>query len=303
MMNIKKTVVFLAGGLGSRYKGLKQVECILENGSPILEYSLYDAIESGFTKFVFIISEAVPKTFINKISAILDTKNLEYHWVIQRISDFVNSPDLLHFRQKPWGTGHAVLCAKDAVHENFLVINADDFYGRHSFETAGKLIDLGKINTENYALVGFVVENTLSENGGVSRGLIAQDAQGKLQSVVELININKKNGKVTGFEGDVEKVIEAKALVSMNFWIFHPRVFSFLETEFQNFLERTTFEKAEFFLPELVDLKVHSKEISVEVLQSSEIWKGVTYPEDKAEVALFLKNKIQNNIYPENLWN
>lgn len=299
-MHIKKSVVFLAGGLGSRYQGLKQVDGILENGAPIIEYSLYDAIESGFDKFVFIISEAVPQEFIRRVSGILDKKKLEYHWIIQRLSDFVADPP--ENREKPWGTGHALLCAKNVIQENFLVINADDFYGPGSFERASQLIDAGTVTPQNYATIAFLLENTLSDNGSVSRGLCAVNQSGKLKSVEELTDIRSSGDEVVALSAGERLILNPEDLVSMNFWIFHPSIFQFLALDFERFLGGKPSLKSEFFLPEVIDRKIKKGEISVTVEQSHEMWKGITYPEDKRNVQQFLMKKTTENIYPENLW-
>ncbi len=302
-MSIKKSVVFLAGGLGSRYKGLKQVDGILSNGSPIIEYSLYDSIRAGFNKFVFIISEAVPQSFIDKISTILDEKDLEYHWVIQRLTDFVNDQELIDQRLKPWGTGHAVLCAKDVVKEDFLVVNADDFYGKHSFETAAELIDKGEILPNNYALIAFLVKNTLSQNGSVSRGLCTKNADGKLKSIEELTQITQDEKGIFAVVDEKRRDLQAEDLVSMNFWIFDPSFFNHLDTDFKEFLQNNPGPKSEFFLPTVVDHHIGLGDVSADVQQSHEIWKGVTYPEDKIEVQDFILEKMKQDVYPENLWN
>jgi len=300
-MKQKKSLIFLAGGLGSRYNGLKQVEGILANNSPILEYSLFDAIRAGFNKFVFIINASVPESFIQKISEIPEKRNLEFHWIVQSITDFVPETFSTENRTKPFGTGHAVLCAKNVVDENFLVINADDFYGKNSFETASKLME--NITPENYATIAFPLENTLSKNGSVSRGICEINENGNLKSIEELTKIQSENSEIFAETSNGKRMLNPDDLVSMNFWMFHPSFFRFLERDFQDFIKKNPDEKQEFFLPSVVGKYIEENEISVAVNVSDEIWKGVTYPEDKAEVQEFLKEKIKNGIYPENLWN
>jgi len=301
-MHTKKTVVFMAGGLGSRYKGLKQVDGILPNGSPLIEYSLYDAIESGFTKFVFIISRAVPENFIAKISAVLNNKRLEHHWVVQTTESFLPADHSLSPREKPWGTGHALLCAQKVVQENFLVINADDFYGRTSFQCAAAMIHKGNVGEHQYSTIAFLLENTLSENGPVSRGVCATDDNGKLMSVREFTNICKKENDIIASGGNREVVLQPDDIVSMNFWVLNPSVFRFLSEDFELFLKSQPGPKEEFFLPSVIDQKIREKAICVTVEVSEESWKGITYPEDKQELQKFLTQKIKDGVYPENLW-
>ncbi len=292
----------MAGGMGSRYKGLKQVEGILENGSPILEYSLYDAIRAGFTKFVFIISTAVPKSFIEKISSILDKKNLEHHWVVQNIADFVNAGYDFTERKKPWGTGHALLCAKHVVLENFLVVNADDFYGRQSFEQAAMLCESEFVNNSYYAMIAYKVENTLSSNGGVSRGLCSFNEHNFLSKIEELTNIQLLEEGIFSLQEFQKRKLQSGALVSMNFWIFNPSLFDFLEQDFLKFFNNNPNEKEEFFLPSVIDKYINIGAIAISVIASNELWKGITYPEDKIEMQDFLKEKIDQEVYPEYLW-
>ncbi len=302
-MSIKKTIVFLAAGLGSRYNGLKQVEGILPNNSPILEYSLFDAIWAGFDKFVFIINASVPESFIHEISEILQKRNLEFHWIIQKTTDFVPEKFSPQNRAKPFGTGHAVLCAKNVVDENFLVINADDFYGRYSFETAFKLMENQIITSKNYAMIAYPLENTLSKNGSVSRGICTLNESENLKSIEELTKIQSENSDIFAETETGKRILNPNDLVSMNFWIFHPSFFGFLENGFNDFIERNPKEKEEFFLPSVVGKCIEKNGISVAVKVSNEIWKGVTYPEDKTEVREFLMEKTEKGIYPENLWN
>lgn len=302
MMNTKKTLVFLAGGMGSRYKALKQVDGMLDNGSPIMEYSFYDALQAGFNKFVFIISEAVPREYIDKISRIAQQQKVECIWIIQRLSSFVENPKYLEHREKPWGTGHALLCAKEVVKENFLIVNADDFYGKKSFETAAELCKNGSINEENYAIVSYLLKNTLSKNGSVSRGLCAVNSSGFLTDIEELTQIKSENNQIFAETEMGKRTLSPEDLVSMNFWVFHPSIFQCLENGFKDFLSKNPGLKTEYILPEVVRNHLHHKEIAVQVVESDETWKGVTYPQDKEEVRDFLEQKIKRKIYPEHLW-
>ncbi len=291
----------MAGGLGSRYKGLKQIDGILPNNSTILEYSMYDGIRNGFNKFVFIINKHIPEAFIEKVSGILNTLKFEYHWIVQDLDKFVTIPSLLENREKPWGTGHAVLCTKDVVNEPFIVINADDFYGEDAYQKASTLIDK-EISETKYALIPFSLENTLSKNGSVSRGLCQFDASGKLDDIEEITDILAENDEIFFLKNEERHVLPAQSLVSMNFWIFHPSIFPYLESGFQKFLENSPAIKAEFFLPSLVDELVKTGKVEVQSSATNALWKGVTYPEDKIELQEFLTIQTQANHYPEFLW-
>ena len=189
MENSKKSIVILAGGLGSRYQGLKQIDGILSNDATLLEYSIFDALRAGFNKIVFIINESIPESYIERLSGILSSKNVEFQWIIQDKKDFVQNENLSEKRVKPWGTAHAVLCAKKVVKENFVVINADDYYGSEVYKIATALINKGKIDDQNYAAVLYPLKNTLSKNGSVSRGKCEVDEKNKLVSINETLNI------------------------------------------------------------------------------------------------------------------
>lgn len=291
----------MAGGLGSRYKGLKQIDGILPNNSTILEYSMYDGMQSGFNKFVFIINKHIPETFIEKVSGILDNLKYDYHWIVQDLDKFIAIPSLLENREKPWGTGHAVLCSKDVINEPFIVINADDFYGKDAYVKASQLID-EQISETNYALIPFSLKNTLSKNGSVSRGLCQFDDTGKLADIEEITDILSDSDEIYFVKAGERQTIPPDSLVSMNFWIFHPSIFPHLETGFQNFLEREPAIKAEFFLPSLVDDLVKNNQVEVQSLATDALWKGVTYPDDKIELQEFLTQQTENNQYPEFLW-
>ena len=300
MKTTKKAIVFMAGGLGSRYKGLKQIDGILENGSPILEYSLYDAIQAKFDNFVFIINKSIPQSYIEKLNKILSDRKLEHHFVIQQKSDFVDSETLFSEREKPWGTAHAVLCAKPYIDSDFVVINADDYYGKSSFEIASNLINEKKINENNAALIAYQLKNTLSENGFVARGLCTLDENKHLKKIEELTKICEENSEIFNLEDHEKRALHADDLVSMNFWIFNPEFFNVLEFGFREFLTTKPSPKTEYYLPTAVSNFM--KNAAVSVLESKEIWNGVTYPEDKFTVQQFLLEKIKNNVYPPNLW-
>ena len=303
MENSKKSIVILAGGFGSRYQGLKQIDGILPNNATLLEYSIFDAIKAGFNKIVFIINKSIPESYIERLSGILVSKNIEFHWIIQDKKDFVNDENLLKQRTKPWGTAHAVLCAEKVVTENFVVINADDYYGTEVYQIAANLINEEKIDDENYAAVLYPLKNTLSKNGSVSRGKCEVDEKNKLVSINELTNISEEENSIFYSDKENNKYgLEPNLLMSMNFWILNPSIFKFLKIEFDQFIADKPENTDEIYLPAVIDSLIQNKEIEVSVEISPEQWKGVTYPEDKVELQEFLKQKIANNIYTEDLW-
>ena len=303
MENSKKSIVILAGGLGSRYQGLKQIDGILPNNATLLEYSIFDAIKAGFNKIIFIINESIPESYIERLSGILATENIEFHWIIQDKNCFVSDENLLEQRTKPWGTAHAVLCAEKVVKENFVVINADDYYGTEVYKIAAILINEGKINAANYAAILYPLQNTLSKNGSVSRGKCEVDGGNKLVSINELTNISELENSI--FYSDKENIkheLEPDLLVSMNFWILNPSIFKFLKIEFDQFIADKPEKTTELYLPAVIDSLIQNKDVEVSVETSPEQWKGVTYLEDKVELQEFLKQKIADQIYTEDLW-
>lgn len=301
-MSTKKTLVILAGGLGSRYNGLKQVDGILENGSPILEYAIYDALEVGFTKVVCIINKMVPESYIERLKDIATKRNFELEFVYQNLEDFVPNGYDLSERQKPWGTSHALLCAKDVVKEPFIILNADDFYGRESYKMAADAIDNGEVDDEHFQLIAYKLEPTLSENGSVSRGVCEVDEEGNLTRIDERTSIEKENGEIIFTEGDIKQKLVADTPVSMNFWVFSPSIFSFVEKKFLEFVNNNPAPKAEYFIPSSAQQLLEEGKAKFKVKTSPEQWMGVTYAADKPLLQEFLRNKIKENKYPEQLW-
>ncbi|MEN4761090.1 sugar phosphate nucleotidyltransferase [Chryseobacterium sp. C39-AII1] len=302
-MNSKKTLLILAGGLGSRYKGLKQVDGILDNNSPILEYSIYDALEVGFNKIVIIINRFIPESYIERLENISKLKNFELHWVYQDMEKYV--PENIDFedRQKPWGTGHAILCAKEVINEPFIMINADDFYGKKIYSLAAQEIDWRNISEQQFEMIAYPIETTLSDNGTVARGICTIDSENFLINVDEQTSIRKENNSIIYTENGEDIKIDSDTLVSMNFLIFHHKIFTYLETYFNEFLNSKPAITEEFYIPLAVQKMIDSDKIKVLVKRSPSIWKGMTYPEDKIILKDFLENEIQNKIYPVDLWN
>jgi NDP-sugar pyrophosphorylase family protein len=298
----KPTLVILAAGVGSRYGGLKQLDTFSEQGDTILDFSIYDAIQAGFGKVVFIIRKSIEDDFKAFFNPKLKGK-IEVDYVFQEIDSI---PDKFkdNNREKPWGTGHALLMAKDAVTENFAVINADDFYGREAFEgVAEALRKTSKTSTE-FNMMGYVLKNTISDYGFVSRGECSVDENNFLTSIVERTHIEKINGELMFKDTDgTLKPISEETTVAMNFFGFTPKYFEISASMFEAFLEKNYKEpKAEFFIPLVVNSVIVDKTASMEVLKSNARWFGVTYKEDKPYVTSEIQKLKDSGVYPTNLW-
>ena len=294
-------LVILAAGMGSRYGGLKQLDVVGDNNESIIDFSLFDAIESGFKKVVFV----VRKDFLEQIKEVFLPRlegKLEVEFVCQELE---NIPDQFKNsgRIKPWGTAHALLMAKDVVNDNLCVINADDFYGKEAFLKIGNFLKITNPKSFDFSMVGYFIQNTLSENGTVSRGQCLVDVNGNLVDVSEKTDICKKEDIIVYQENDQEYEIKENTIVSMNFWGFTPLIFKEIEEQFYEFLKENSNEpKKEFYLPLVVNNLLESKKATVKVLESSASWMGVTYREDKDQVIVAVAKLKQEELYPKNLW-
>ena len=300
----KLTLLVLAAGMGSRYGGIKQIDGFGPSGETIMDYSLYDAVRAGFTKVVFIVREEILETVKEIFLPKLKDK-VEVAFVIQALDTLVPKEYQNPERQKPWGTGHAMLCAKNVIHGPFVVINADDFYGPVAFQNVAKFFNTpdGGATGGVHTLVGYTLRNVLSDFGSVSRGVGEEGANGYLTSVVERTNVSRVDGKILAKEanGDVELNPEAKT--SMNFWGFHPSIFPATERMFHNFLKSNVGNiKAEFFIPLIANELVKSGEGRIKVISGGDIWFGVTYKEDKEEVSRKIRELVAQGTYPQKLW-
>ncbi len=300
---VKPTLLVLAAGIGSRYGGLKQIDPVGPCSEIIIDYSIHDAIRAGFGKVVFVIREDIEETFRECIGSRFESK-IKTEYVFQEIDKLPAGFKVPEGRQKPWGTGHAILMAKDSVKEPFAVINADDFYGRCGYELLAK--ELSKTVTggaPEYYMVGFELKNTLSEFGFVARGICKTDSKGYLVEVVERTKIEKTDSgaKFTDENGGTMK-LTGNEIASMNMWGFTPSLFGHLEKQFVDFLERNIGNlKAEFFIPTVVGDLVKTNEARVKVLESRDQWFGVTYREDKPVVVENIRKLINSGAYPEKL--
>lgn len=300
-MQNKPTLLVLAAGMGSRYGGNKQIDGFGPNGETILEYSIYDAIRGGFGKVVFIVREEILEIAKEKFLPKIEGK-IEVDFVLQSLTSFVPEEFQNPERVKPYGTAHAVLCAKDAIAEPFAVINADDFYGKEAFEVLGKFLTNG-VQNNLHAMVGYAIQNVLSEHGTVSRGVCSMNDSNQLVGMVERTAISRENGKIIA-NGDGESIeIPEGTPVSMNFWGFHQAVFSNIEKMWEEFLPANKENiKSEFFIPLVANTLIENGEAAVEVLEGGKTWFGVTYTEDKPVVIASLKKLHEEGEYPENLW-
>ena len=298
---MKPTLLILAAGMGSRYGGIKQMDAFGPSGETIMDYSIYDAIKSGFGKIVFIIREDFSAEFIKVFEPKLKGK-IPVEYVMQEMDAFTEGFKLPEGRTKPWGTAHAVLCARDSIREPFAVINADDFYGRDGFEKAVKFLT-GEVSPETWCIIGYELSKTLSENGTVSRGVCQVDAAGNLISIAERLKIYPEGNKIIDEENDRKTELPIDTVVSMNFWGFHTNVFNYIQKVFQNFLKQNIDNlKAEFFIPIIGDAFIHDKMGQIKVIPTSSQWFGVTYREDAPAVKKSIESLVQKGEYPQNLW-
>lgn len=302
-MNSKKTLLILAGGLGSRYKGLKQIDGILSNGSPILEYSIYDALEAGFNKIVMVINRFIPENYLERLQNISENNNFELHWVYQDMDQYIPYNFDHAPREKPWGTGHAVLCAKEYIQEPFVMINADDFYGKEIYQLASQEIDHQNISDTQFELIAYPLSTTLSDNGTVARGICAVDNENFLIKVEEQTSIRKENNSIIYTENSRDVEVTPDTLVSMNYFVFHPVIFDPLEVYFNDFIKSDPQPKQEFYIPLAVQKMKEEKGIKILVKTSPSQWIGMTYSGDKSILKDYLEKEIQNQRYPKDLWN
>ncbi len=302
MITNKPTLVILAAGIGSRYGGLKQLDTFTPEGDTIIDFSIYDALDAGFGKFVFIIRKSIEQDFRAEIDPKLAGK-AEVEYVFQEIDKVPEkyfNPD----RVKPYGTGHAMLMAKDAVKENFAIINADDFYGREAFKSMAKYLESIDKDSHDFSMMAYMLKNTISEHGFVSRGECTVDEKGFLTNVVERTHIEKIDGVLKRKADDGSFIpIDENTIVSMNFWGFTPKCFEYTEQLFDSFLEENQGNlKSEYFIPLIVNGYLENGTGSVKVLTSDAKWFGVTYKEDKEAVQEAIQTLKKEAIYPKHLW-
>lgn len=298
------TLVIMAAGMGSRYGGLKQIDPIGANGEIILDYSVYDAIEAGFDKVIFVIKDEIEKDFKNAMQGKYEDK-IKVEYAYQNINNLPEGYSVPEGRKKPWGTGHAVLSCEGMIDGPFAVINADDYYGKETFRLIYNELKNAKADNE-FFMVGFKVENTLTENGHVARGVCQTNEDGYLTDIVERTKIAMRDGKIMFTEDDGESwtELERGSTVSMNCWGFSGMMMRELKERFACFLEKNADNmlKCEYFLPFIVDDLLKEGKVTVKVMDTSEKWYGVTYKEDKQMVMDAIRQKVADGVYPERLW-
>ncbi len=298
---MKPTLLILAAGMGSRYGGNKQMDAFGPNGETIIDYSIYDAIRSGFGKVVFIIRESFAEEFRNQFEPKLKGK-IQTEYVMQEMDSFIENFEFPEERKKPWGTAHAVLCAKDVIHEPFAVINADDYYGSDGFEKAIKFLN-EEVSPKKYCVIGYQLSKTISENGSVSRGVCEVDFEGNLIGIHERTKVFPEDGKIYYTESAINVPMPPDTPVSMNFWGFDPNVFDYIQKLFIKFLqENANNPKAEFFIPVIADAYITEGKGKIKVIPTSSQWFGVTYKEDAANVKDSIRALIEAGVYPEHLF-
>ncbi|WP_075718520.1 sugar phosphate nucleotidyltransferase [Roseburia sp. 499] len=300
----KPVLVIMAAGMGSRYGGLKQVDPVDAQGHIIIDFSIYDAIEAGFEKVVFIIKKANEKVFKEAIGKRVE-KKIQVEYVYQELDKLPEGFQIPEGREKPYGTGHAILCCKDVIDGPFAVINADDYYGKHAYKVIyDYLVNHQDDEKYRYTMVGYALKNTLTDNGHVARGICETDAEGFLTDIHERTHIEKRNGGAAYTEDDgvTWNELPMESTVSMNMWGFSESIIKELEQGFQKFLKEELPEnplKGEYFLPFAVDELLQQGKASVKVLTSMDKWYGVTYKEDKEMVVNAIAGLKKSGMYPE----
>ena len=299
----KISLVVLAAGMGSRYGGLKQMDSFGPNGETIIDYSLYDAHRAGFNHVVFIIREFFAERFKEVFTPKMKGR-MEVDYVYQELDQIPGDYQIPEGREKPWGTGHAVWVAHSVVNGPFAVINADDYYGVEAYKTLYDFLVQSR-EPEEYSVVGYRLDNTLSEYGTVNRGVCETDEKGYLRNINECKQIGRDENGSISYPDNMKGIVllPADAPVSMNMWGFYPSYFDFFESHFKEFLQKEGGDpKSEFYIPTLVDNLIRTGQRQTRVLSSDSEWFGVTYKEDKEFVSRRLRELLDHQVYPNNLW-
>ncbi len=296
MINNSPSLLILAAGMGSRYGGLKQLDEFGPNGETIIDYSIYDALDAGFKKLVFIIRKSFADEFIDRMESRWKDQ-IEMDYVFQELDLLPNGFVCPTERTKPWGTGHAVWVAKTAIHESFGVINADDFYGRDAMKVLFEYL----AKKDKFAVIAYLLKNTLSDHGAVNRGVCEVDENGFLHKINERKNIQRAKDIFFESEG-VRNILKPETLVSMNMWAFRENYFDWAEAYFSDYLKKEINNMtSEFYIPDLIQYLIDTENLKVDVLKSKSNWIGVTYKEDKPSVKDAFQKMIQEGLYPRNL--
>ncbi|MCC5928218.1 MAG: nucleotidyltransferase [Cyclobacteriaceae bacterium] len=298
---VKPQLLILAAGLGSRYGGVKQMDTVGRNGEAIIDYSVFDAIRSGFGKVVFVVSKAIEKDFRDIYSQRLRGK-IDFDFAVQDVSNIPQGIKTHPERVKPWGTGHAIWCAKDKITAPFASVNADDFYGVKAFELMGKFLST-EARADLHGMVGYYLKDSLSEFGTVSRGICSIDDNQLLTAVTEHTKIEAKGDKIISYFEDSEQEIDPLSLTSMNYWGFHPGLFEQLDALLVDFLDKDGMDlKSEFYIPGVVHHLLEKQMIKMKVLSGAGSTFGMTYKEERAYTAQRIDTLIEEGVYPKALW-
>lgn len=300
-MENNKTLLIMAAGMGSRFGGLKQIEPIGPNGEFLIDYSIYDAINAGYNKVIFIIKEENYEIFKETIGKRVEDK-IKVEYAFQDMKNIPQGYEIPSDRVKPWGTAHAILSAKNLINEQFTIINADDFYGTNAYNAS---YGFNSENENNYAITGYLIKNVLSKNGAVKRGVCISDENNNLEKLLES-SVEEINGEIIAkpLDGSEGFKMNPNDEVSMNMLTFTPSIFKYIEQYFIEFLEnnKENLKSCEYLIPDLVNKLVQLNKISVKVIPTDSMWYGVTYKEDKEEVVENIKTLIKQKKYPNNLW-
>ncbi len=295
----EKTLLILAAGLGSRYGGCKQVDGFGPNKEFIMDYSIYDAIESGFTKVVFLIKRDMLETIENTIAKRIKNK-IKVEYAFQEMNNIPSGVVIPEDRVKPWGTAHAIYCCKDVIHEPFVMINADDFYGRESYKEISKYLD--NIKPNNIGIVGYKAKNTMSELGSVKRG-VCTVKNNKVKDIVES-ELRYTDGKIEArpLNGTEFHLIDDDTLVSMNMIAFDYSFLKYIDDNIKEFFEKSDLSKDEFLIPTLIRKSINDKAYTCNIINTDAKWCGVTYKEDKEQLIEFLNKLYDEGVYPKDMW-
>ncbi len=298
----KPTLLVLAAGIGSRYGGLKQLDVVGPGGEVVLDYSVYDALRSGFGKVVFVIRRDIEEDFRERVGRKYESRT-DVHYAFQELDKIPAGHSVPAERSKPWGTAHAVLMTQELIHEPFAVINADDFYGAQGFEAVGNHLSMQTAESTDYAMVGYTLRDTLSEHGHVARGICERDDGGNLVRVVERTKIVKQARGAAFEENGALHLLSGDEIVSMNFWGLTPSVYVPMREQFELFLRSNADNpKAEFYIPTVVDTMISNGLAGVRVLPTTASWYGITYREDKPFLMSGIRKLIESGTYPDRLW-
>lgn len=299
------TLVIMAAGMGSRFGGLKQVEPVGPNGEFIIDYSIYDAIRVGIDKVVFIIKEENYDLFRDTVGKRIEDK-IKVEYAFQKIDDIPEDVIIPSDRVKPWGTSHAILSCRDIVKDNFIVINSDDFYGYESFKLIKEYMDTVDPESYHFSMAGYIVENTLTENGKVKRGICLTDDDSNLKVITESsIGYEQKDLVAERLDNGEKVNVTKDQLVSMNFFGFTPMLFGYLQDNFKRFFEdnKDNMNSCEYLIPESIQEMINKGICDVKVIKTPAVWHGVTYKEDKEDLVNSINRLIEDGKYPNNLWN